>query len=200
MRCHLPAVLIAAAFVLWLPACVNLKPKPSLTKSYTLGPVEAAAVEEVRLLTEPIYIFHPQVPTYLDNPRLSYRLASGEVIYMHSARWAEPLAEGLARAMSLLFTEFSPGQAVEHYPWPNSVPEASRISLNFQRFGATATGEVQVVVHWEFRRPDGNIVKGQFASEGLSWVVGDPDSLVQAYNQALRALTLELGEQVQAAD
>lgn len=199
MRSHFPAVLIAA-FVLWQPACVNLKPKASLSKNYTLGPVEAASLEEAQLLSEPLYILHPQVPTYLDNPRLCYRLTSGEVIQMQSARWAEPLPEGLARSMSLIFSDIAPGLVAGHYPWPNTMPGASRLSLHFQRFGATASGDVQIVAHWEIRRPEGDIVKGQFASEGLTWVVGDPDSLVKAYNQGLRVLAHELAKVVQPAD
>lgn len=179
MRLNLTAFLITASFFLWLPACVNLKPKASLTKSYTLGPVGVSAVEDVRSSVEPIYILHPQVPAYLDSPRLSYRLASGELINMHNARWAEPLAEGIARAMSLFVSEAYSVETVGHYPWPDTMPGASRLSLNFQRFGATASGEVKVVAYWELRRAEGDTLKGQFVSAGLAWSVGEPDSLVQ---------------------
>jgi uncharacterized lipoprotein YmbA len=196
MRSKLSAVFIAAAFLLWLPACVNLKPVPSQSFSYTLGPVDVVGATEVRTTEEPIYILRPQVPTYQDSGRLSYRLASGEVKNMFGARWAEPLAEGIARAMSLYLSESSPARVEGYYPWPNTAPEASRLSLHFQRFGATDAGEVQVVVRWTLKQSGGKTVIGQYASESLNWTVGQSDTLVAAYNEALRALAQEVGNRI----
>lgn len=203
MSRKLPALLVASVFLLWLSACVNLKPKASLTKSYTLGPIEAVAPEEAPSQDHHLYILHPQIPAYLDGPRLSYRLASGEVKNMESARWAEPLAEGIARAMALFMSETSLIRVVGHYPSPNTTPEASRLSLNFQRFGATASGasgEMQVLVNWELRSAEGEVRRGQFVSAGITWVVGDSDSLVKAYNQALHGLALELAKAMTRPD
>ena len=197
---QIPAILTASVLLLWLSACVNLKPAPSQTFNYTLGPVEAAAPPQARMQAESIYILHPQVPTYLDDDRLSYRLASGEVKNMFGARWAEPLTEGIARAMSLLLSESGLVVVEGYYPWPNTSLEAARLSLNFQRFSATESGEVQVVARWELKQADGPTVSGQYASDSLSWTVGEPDTLIAAYNRALRALALEVGENVQKPD
>lgn len=195
---QIPAVFIASVFLLWLPACVNFKPVPTQTFNYTLGPVEVATPSKAGTQGESIYILRPQVPTYLDDDRLSYRLASGEVKNMFGARWAEPLAEGIARAMSLYLSESGLARVEGYYPWPNTSLEAYRLSLNFQRFGATESGEVQVVVRWELKQVDGRSVDGQYVSDALSWTVGQPDTLIAAYNQALRALAQEMGEQVPA--
>lgn len=175
-----------------LTACVNLKPTPFEAQSFTLGPVEMEAMEQVAVASEPIYIIRPQVPTYLDSTRLSYRLASGEVKNMPGTRWAEPLAEGIARAMSLYLSETSLGPVEGYYPWPNSSTKALRLSLEFQRFGATETGEVQVVVRWTLKRSAGQTKSGLFVLGTLSWDAGQPDALVAAYNQALKALALEI--------
>lgn len=196
MTSKLPVLFIASVFLLLLAACVNLKPVPSQTFSYALGPVELAAPSEPRTESESLYILRPQVPTYLDSDRLSYRLASGEVKNIFGARWAEPLAEGIARAMSLFLSESSPGLVEGYYPWPNTSSDASRLSLYFQRFGATDSGEVQVVVRWELKQPDGTSLSEQYNSESLTWVVGQPDTLVAAYNEALRALALEIEDRV----
>jgi uncharacterized lipoprotein YmbA len=196
MRSKLTAIFMVTAFLLWLPACVNLKPVPSQSFSYTLGPVDVVGASEVRTTGEPIYILRPQVPTYLDSDRLSYRLASGEVKDMFGARWAEPLAEGIARATSLYLSESSSAIVAGYYPWPNTTLEASRLSLNFQRFGATEAGEVQVVVRWTLKQSGGKTMSGQYASESLSWTVGQPDSLVAAYNQALLALVQEIVQEI----
>lgn len=191
---------MATAFLLWLPACVNLKPVPSQTKSYTLGPVEAVARTEVGATTETIFILPPQVPTYLDSARLTYRSANGEVKNMLGARWAEPLGEGIARAMSLFLAETAPGMVEGHYPWPNTSPEASRLAIYFQRFGATDSGRVHVVARWEIKRADGGLVQGDYVSESAKWQVGEPDSLVAAYNEALNGLAREIAKRLGPPD
>jgi len=185
---------LSAAFLclLGLAACVNLKPVPSETESFTLGPVEMTAKAQHGEGKEAIYIIRPQLPTYLDGSHLSYRSASGEVKSIPGARWAEPLAEGIARAMSLYLSGSGLGPVDGYYPWPNTTPEASRLSLNFQRFGATDSGVVQVVAQWSLKRADGRTISGQYVSESPDWSVGQAESLIAAYNEALRALAHEV--------
>lgn len=188
-----PLSITAALLCLFgLSACVNLKPTPSVTESFILGPVEL--VDQSASLTKgkPIYITRPQLPTYLDDRHLSYRSVSGKVMSIPTARWAEPLPEGIARAMSLYLSASEKITVEGYYPWPNTAPGGNRLSLNFQRFGATDTGEVQVLVRWVLQQPGGESRKGQFVSKAIRWQNGQPDALVAAYNEALQALALEL--------
>ncbi|PXA03806.1 hypothetical protein DDZ13_09185 [Coraliomargarita sinensis] len=172
--------------------CVNLKPVPSQSESFTLGPVGMTLDVPNLKSGEVIYIMRPQVPTYLDDKRLSYRSASGEVESMTGSRWAEPLAEGIARAMSMYFSGSDIGTIIGYYPWPNTSTEASRLSLYFQSFGATDLGDVHVVVRWSLKRTNENTVSGQFVSESLEWTVGEPETLIGAYNEALQQLALDI--------
>ncbi len=186
------SALVALAGLLSLPACVNLKPAASTANSHALGPVEATAPEAAPLAAEPIYILRPQIPSYLDSSRLSYLMASGEVRNMEGSRWAEPLGEGIARAVGLFLFERNPALVEGFYPWPNTSPGASRLALNFKRFGATDSGEVHVVAYWKLMQGEGRSTSGRFHSESLGWTVGEPDSLIAAYNEALRALSQEI--------
>lgn len=182
----------SAICFIFLAACVNLKPVPSITTSYTLGPVDLSPPVRNSTVGEPIYIVRPQVPTYLDGSRLSYRSVSGEVKNIFGARWAEPLAEGIARAMSLYLSKSSSFSVEGYYPWPNTLTNGSRLTLNFQRFGATESGSVQVVANWTLKDSGGKLKKGQFVSSNLIWDVESPDSLVAAYNSALELLADEV--------
>lgn len=175
-----------------LAACVNLKPAPSQAESYTLGPVEMQAREKAEAGDESIYILRPQLPTYLDDTRVSYRSVSGEVKNMLGARWAEPLAEGIARTMSLYLSGSSLGAVEGYYPWPNTSPEAARLSLYFQRFGASESGDVQVLVRWTLKKSNGDSKTGEFAPDAITWQVGQPATLVAAYNSALKALAIHI--------
>ena len=182
--------------LLALAACVNLKPVPSQTESFTLGPVDTTVTPEALASGKPIYILRPQMPTYQDGSRLNYRSASGEVTSLPGARWAEPLAEGIARATSLYLAASNQASVEGYYPWPNTSREAARLSLNFQRFGATDSGEVKVVARWTLKKPGGKSQSGQFVSETLSWVPGQPETLVAAYNRALQALAESLKDEL----
>lgn len=190
-------VFIASVILLFTPACVNLKPAPSQTVKYALGPVEMAAQQpRGRTSGESVFIIRPQVPSYLVGMNLSYRLASGEVRGMPGVRWAEPLPEGIARAMSVFLSESSPGMVEAYYPGLNTSPEASRLALYFQRFDATESGEVQVAARWTLKRPGGNSQTGQYVSEELSWFVGQPETLVAAFNRALQGLAVNIEKSV----
>jgi uncharacterized lipoprotein YmbA len=188
MKQQILARFTALLCLLALASCVNLKPVPSQTRSFALGPVDTTVAPEALASGDSIYILRPQVPTYQDGSRLNYRSASGEVMSLPGARWAEPLAEGIARATSLYLAPSKEASVQGYYPWPNTSAEAVRLSLNFQRFGATESGEVKVVARWTLKKPGGKSQSGQFVSETLRWVPGQPETLVAAYNQALQAL------------
>lgn len=175
-----------------LSACVNLKPVPSVTESFILGPVDMVGRSNTLMEGKPVFIARPQLPTYLEDSRLSYRSANGEVRNIAAARWAEPLAEGIARAMSLYLGASEQIAVKGYYPWPNTATDAARLSLNFQRFGATDSGEVQVVTRWTLKQAGGVSKNAQFVSEALVWQTGEPESLIAAYNKALKALALEI--------
>ena len=196
IRRKISPLLTVAVLLTGLPACVNLKPTLSQGFSYTLGPVEETTVPDSLAGAAAIYILRPQVPTYLESDRLSYRLASGEVKHLSGARWAEPLAAGIARALSLYLAESGLAAGAAYYPWPNTVADASQLAVYFQRFGATASGEVRIVARWELRPADGQTIDGLYVSDALAWSMDAPDSLVAAYNQVLRALVHEIRQQV----
>lgn len=157
-----------------------------------MGPVDLLSQSATPKQGKPIYITRPQVPTYLDDSRLSYRSTGGEVMSMPAARWAEPLPEGIARAMSLYLSASDEIVVEGYYPWPNTSPDGTRLSLYFKRFGATDTGEVQILARWTWKQPGKESRSGQFLSKSMRWQIGQPDSLVTAYNEALQALALEL--------
>lgn len=194
----LPSFLVTLTCLLVLPACVNLKPVPSQTKSYTLGPVEAQVPDAAITQKALIYVVCPQLPTYLDSAWITYLSADGELNKLADARWAEPLAEGIARAVSLYLSGAGVGSIEGYYPWPNAASKSTRLSLNFERIGALESGAVQVVVSWTLKQSDGTSKGGRYNSDNLHWEVGQPETLVAALNSALRELADEIGAGITA--
>lgn len=187
-------LLIALSFAgAFLSSCVNLKPVASITQSYALGPVESQSTRQNTARSESIFIRRPHVPTYIDSRRLVYRAVNGEVKEVPGARWAEPIVEGIARASSLFLNEATGHDTVEgYYPWPNADKDASQLSIEFMRFSATEAGEVQVVARWTLERASGETKSKLFSSKELEWKAAEPESLIAAYNTALKDLVEEV--------
>jgi len=182
------------AALLALTGCVNLKPSLSQMRSFTLGPVAVDVVEAEAGVERALYIQRPQLPTFLDGSRLSYRTASGELKYLPSARWAEPLNEGVARAVALYLGRSGLGEAPAFYPWPNTKAEAAVLTLAFERFSANESGTVQIVVNWQVSGAGWAPQQTRFISESIDWEIDRPETLVAAFNQALAELAGEIAD------
>jgi uncharacterized lipoprotein YmbA len=172
-----------------LTACVNLKPKPDTVRLYVLGPLDTA-VESGVLSGPAIYIARPDLPTYVDGTRLQYRRQGGELRSLSGARWAEPLQEGVSRALS---EYLSSQHAINgYYPWPKLSSVTSQVRVRFSQFGATADGQIQLSAHWQIEGPEAVVREGVFAAADLKWQTDDAQSMVAGLNEALQALAADI--------
>lgn len=179
---------------LLLGGCVNLKPTPDVTRQFALGPVgaEIAPGEAAKEGAMAVYVMRPFLPVYLDNSRIYFRSLDGEVSSLRAARWAEPLTEGIARAVALYLNARDGIDALGYYPWPEIDPGLPRLTLRFHQFEAAANGVVQVVARWTLRSQGGDVLEGTFESAKLAWTPGQPETLIAAYNEALEALVARI--------
>ncbi len=178
-----------------LAGCVNLKPKPDAVRKYTLGPVEVSGSAEASALPErrTLYLMRPHLPGYLDSLELRYRSTDGAVLALPGARWAEPLEESLIRALAQEIGATGAVDVVAYFPGPQLLEVSpARLTLIVERLDALQNGAVHVSVGWMLRGVDGVVQRGVFETTELSWQVGEPASLVGAYNSALKALAESL--------
>ena len=193
-----------AAFILCLAgllltACINLEPKPDDTRRFALGPVSQAETvrSETTGETLSLYLMPPHLPTYLDRKELLYRTGSGEVVALPSARWAEPLVDGVARTFAH-YLDLQPNiEIAGYYPWPQPTGPHARLTLKFSRLVATDDGVLQVAAHWMLRMPDGSRREGVLEGGDIRWQIGDAEGLVAAHNHVLAALAASLGEKLE---
>lgn len=193
-----------AAFILCLAgllltACINLEPKPDDTRRFALGPVSQVEMAPSETTGEalPIYLMPPHLPTYLDRKELLYRTGSGEVVALPSARWAEPLVDGVARTFAH-YLDLQPNiEIAGYYPWPQPSGSHARLTLKFAHLVATDDGLLQVAAHWTLRLPDGRRREGVLEGQDTHWQVGDAEGLVAAHNRVLAAFAASLGEKLE---
>lgn len=174
-----------------LTACVNLKPKADTVRMFVLGSVDAVA-EPSAQSPGAVYIARPDLPAYLDGSRLQYRHADGEIQSLRGARWAEPLQEGVARALSE-FIGGAQGHSTDgYYPWPKLSTATPQVRVRLLKFGATADGRIQLAANWQIEGPGGVVCQSSYVADQFEWQLGDPQSLVAGLNQALKALAAEI--------
>ncbi|MGJ8654479.1 MAG: PqiC family protein [Opitutaceae bacterium] len=171
--------------------CVNLKPKADVVKLYALGPVEVTAPTASN--GPSVFVARPDMPAFLDGKRLQFRSENGEVEELSRARWAEPLQEGVARALAEYLQQQGVHDVSGFYPWPKKRDDLE-LHVHLFKLGALESGEIRMSADWEFRKAGKVQRSGSFQSQGLTWQVGDPDSFVAGINQALDQLAHAVGK------
>jgi uncharacterized lipoprotein YmbA len=175
---------------LGLSSCLNLKPKVDDVKLFALGPIETESVSAAK--GPAIYISRPDLPAYLDGKRLQFRKDNGEIGELKNARWAEPLEEGVARALAEYLLASGEQQVSGFYPWPMRSRDGLELRVHFYKLGALASGEIRMVANWELRDSKQILKAGKYQSEGITWVLGQAESQVEGLNRALAQLALEV--------
>lgn len=183
----LPLLLVIGALLAVTSGCVNLKSKPDRVQQYALG----ASLQQELAVSDPaaIYISRPNLPGYLNGRNLQYRDASSEVVSLRQSRWAEPLDQGVARALAECWLQSGASSVSGYYPWPRKSNSSPQLKVNFYRLEAFSDGRIEVVADWQLLGAAGGVEKqGQFRAKEISWQLGDPESLVRGLNAALLQL------------
>lgn len=160
------AILILLLAVL-LSGCVNLKPKPDRTQIFALG-TELKSVYNLQGRPE-VYVTRVEIPGFLEGTRIHFRAGDGRLDSVTGARWAEAPAEALPRALAMHLQATGLAHVRAYYPWSNTESERTKVSVQFERFSASPSGQVEVVAQWQIESADGQLLKGRYMATGLQW-------------------------------
>ena len=189
--------LAALAGLFWMTACVNLDPRPDSTRFFVLGSdASAAAAGEGG---SGFYVGRPEIPVYLKSEKMLYRTASGEVRPVGGHRWAEPLDQGIARALAEALAAQSGTASAGFYPWAKPAPETATLRLQVREFGGDGDGSIVFDAAWELQDPARSApLRGDFRAQIEAWKVGSPDGLVAGMNELIARLALEIAAKTDA--
>ena len=197
MRVPLSLLICCAAIL--LQSCVALKPNAVSSKEYALGLFEEANAASMNLESSPVFIYiqPPNLPGYLDGTDLVFQRTNGEILSLPCSKWAEPLLEGIPRALGQYLERSALLRVSGYYPWQQTDKSAARLSLRFYRFFVGETGAVHVDARWSLRLPNGRERHGDFNHLSAIGAIGEAESLVTAYNGALEALAESISDTLQ---
>lgn len=183
-----PLPIVAAALaVLAFAGCSLLPaPTPDRTRHFLVSSASpaAAAPDAVSLGLRRV-----DVPSYLRGKAMVVRSGTNETRFLPEARWAEPLEEGLARAVR---DRLASSAAVRVHPWPVSAERDFDVSI-FVTAAEGGDAGVRFAATFEVARAaDGAVVaRRAFAAPAGSWG-GDPAQLAAQLSAGAAALADEI--------
>jgi len=137
------------------------------------------------------------IPGYLDRPQLVTRVGPNELELTDVARWAEPLREGIARALQQDLLVASGARRVALYPWASAAGVDLAVAVDVLGFEAGPRGDAQLVARWTVRDVAGGRVLAFRESRLVEPAQGrGADAGVAALSRALGALAREIAATV----
>jgi uncharacterized lipoprotein YmbA len=91
------------------------------------------------------------IPGTLDRPQMVRFAGGGRVELLEEARWSEPLAHGIARALAEDLEQRLGGSPVAAYPQDASARARYRISVDFSHLDVGTDGSVVLDAIWTIR-------------------------------------------------
>jgi uncharacterized lipoprotein YmbA len=182
-----------------LGGCSLLKAQPDRSRFYTLSRVGARAPAPAgpQLV---VGVRRVAVPDYLDRPELVTRVGPNEVRLSENDRWAEPLSDGVGRALHLDLSARLGAAAVYRDPWPQNAPIDTVVSVELIRFERLARGPAQLEARFAVRDPK-STAPSVWHTLRLEEPVagGDSAQTVAALSRALGRLSGQIAEEVRRA-
>jgi uncharacterized lipoprotein YmbA len=174
---------IALALVFFLAACAAREPLPQF---YLLAPPGPGGNRSHSGPT--VYVQRVVVPAYLARNSLATVRAGNQVDYAGSARWAEPLDQGIARMVAEGLNRVARVQATSFTP--NAPPPADytySVEIQLHRFEGTDTGQVILAGRYEVLPANGTdpIASRSFDVRRTGWQPGDYPGLARVLSEEL---------------
>jgi uncharacterized lipoprotein YmbA len=177
----------ALALAFLLAACAAREPLPQF---YLLAPPEPGGSRSHG--GPKVYVQRVAVPAYLARNSLVTVRAGNQVDYASSARWAEPLDQGIARMVAEGLNRVARVQATSFTPTtPPPVDYTYSVEIQVQRFEGTDTGQVILAGRYEVFPASGTepIASRSFDVRRKGWQPGDYPGLARLLSEELMALS-----------
>ncbi len=175
----------AAVAALWLAGCGS-SPQPRL---YVLSPSAGAGGPAGGGLGLAVGVGPVTVAPHLDRPQIVTRRGS-ELQLSELERWAEPLADGIARTLAEDLGALLATDRLWLYPWPPSVPVDVQVTVDVLRFDQEG-GDGVLAARWTVTDADGRFATRRFERREPA---AEPEraATVEALSRALAELSREI--------
>src|ERR1700730_16479807 len=171
-----------------LASCASKEPFPRFyVLTQTSGPMAS------RRGGTTVFVRRVEVPAYLVRLSIVTMRGGGEADYAETARWAEPLDQGVARAVAENLNRRSGITAIGFSPASPPGPHRYDVQIRLDRFEGTENGDVVLAAHWEVLTADGSSVSNRSTEiHRNGWTPGDYPGLVKLLSDE----TAEMSSQI----
>jgi uncharacterized protein len=184
---------VAAFICLSLISCAAVEPLPSF---FLLSNASARKIRSGKAGGVGVFVRRVDVPAYLGQGRLVTMKGGIQVDYATTARWAEPLDQGVARAVAEDLSSriraygFSPGAAPMDHQY--------EVWIRLERFEGTDDGEVILRGRWAVSTADSStpIVRRTFDIRRHGWQPGDYPGLVRLLSAEIAEMSREIAHTI----
>jgi uncharacterized protein len=181
---HFVRTFAVVSVVAFLLGCAAKEP---LASFYVLG--QPQRTRSARGGGTAVYVSRVEIPAYLAKTSLVTMKGGIEVQYSVAARWAEPLDQGISRAVADALSQYSGLRASSFSPAVPPPGHDYNVHIRIQRFQGDDNGQVTLQGRWEVTATDSSeaIASGKVNLQRNGWQPGDYAGLV-------RLLTAEINE------
>jgi uncharacterized lipoprotein YmbA len=121
-----------------------------------------------------------------------------QVEYANSARWAEPLDQGIARAVADSLSRRAGLRAFSFNPAAPPPSHDYDIRIRIEKFEGNDNGDVTLQARWEITTADSSepIASRKFSSRRGGWQPGDYAGLVHQLSDQVDAMSREIARSI----
>jgi uncharacterized protein len=138
------------------------------------------------------------VPAYLAKANLVTMRGGIEVQYAPTARWAEPLDQGVSRAVAEDLSRNSRIRAYAFSPGAAPIDHSYDVWIRLERFEGTDHGEVVLRGRWSVSSTDSSVpIAGRTVDLRRSgWQPGDYPKMVRLLSEELAQMSREIARAI----
>jgi uncharacterized lipoprotein YmbA len=184
----------ALLLALMMAGCASAPPE----RFYTLGPGRlpqaAAGPAAYRIAVGPV-----TVPALVDRPQIVLRTGANRVTLAEQSRWAEPLKDGIERAVAAHLALLLDEARVATDAQGAAAAADYRVLLDVQHFDSALGEAATLDMLWTVMAADHRVVAAGRSVIRDAARGGDYDALVAAHGRALAAASREIAAAIRTA-
>lgn len=144
-----------------------------------------------------VFVRRVEVPAYLIRLSLVTMRGGSQADYAEAARWAEPLDQGVARAVAENLNRRSGITAFGFSPSAPPGPHRYDVQIRLESFEGTDSGEVVLAAHWQVSTTDGSSVASRRTEiRRNGWTPGDYPGLVKLLSDAVAEMSGQIARAI----
>jgi uncharacterized protein len=190
---HLIQFLLAASIGFFFFGCATKEP---LTSFFVLTQQGDASTRSGRGAS--VYVQRVEVAPYLARLSLVEMKGANQAIYAPTARWAEPLPQGVSRAVADNLRRLFGLQAYSFMPANPPPDHAYNVSIHLERFEGNDNGDVVLLARWGLSgsRNEDAATNRTTEIHRSGWKPGDYATLANLLSDEVVDLSREIGRAI----